>query len=210
MAKTAWPTTTELTNRLTGLGITTLPTGLALQDEIDAAVEMLEQESGQRPFKEESAAGTFELDPERRTFLDLRSRWTDIDSVEIDGDAVTAGEDYWAYPVDGPYMWLEFTRASVMTGLPQTIAVEGKRGYAVNIPLTVWLAVLDYAAGSIYKTAAAVGTVSAGAISEIQQDSVRLKYAGASTAAGQDTASKLMDSAVETFRRYKRPQIGGL
>jgi hypothetical protein len=210
MAKTAWPNTTELTNALTGLGVTSIPTGVTLQDELDAAVEMLEELSGQSPFLIEDAAADFLLDPSRRTFLDLRSRWPSITSVSIDGTAQTANEDYWAKPYGGPYTSLEFLAAVVSNGEPHSVTVNGKRGYAATIPLRAWNAVLDYAAGKVYEKAAMSGAVSSGAVSRIKQDTVDIQFAGGSLAAGQDTASKLMNNAKQVMMSFRTPTFGGL
>lgn len=210
MAKTAWPTTTELTNRLTGLGVASTPTGVTLQDEIDAAVGVLERITGQKPFLVESAAADYLYDPTRRTNLALGTRWVSIDSVSISGDAQTENDDYYLKPYGGPYTRIEFLMPLVSDGYPLSVTVNGKRGYAATIPVEIWNAVLDYAAGRVYKTAAMAGTVALGAVTEIRQDTVDIKYAGGSAAMGQDTGSRLMDNATKIMSGYARASVGGL
>lgn len=206
MAKTAWPTTAELTNRLTGLGVTSIPTGVTLQDEIDKAVEMLERESHQSPFLAESTAADFKYDPTRSNIVDLRGEWFTIVSVTVDGTALTVNEDFWLRPFNGPYTSIEFN--TVQFGDPFTIVVNGKRGVGSNIPLRAWGAVLDYAAGGVYRTASNAGTVATGSVKRIKQDSVEVEYAGGSSAMRQDTASILQDEAIGVFRSFRKLGVG--
>lgn len=209
MAKTAWPDTTELTNALTGLGVTSIPTGVTLQDELDAAVEMLEELSGQSPFLVQDDDADYLIDPSRRTFLDLRGRWVSIESVSIDGTAQTANEDYWAKPYGGPYTSLEFLAAVVSSGEPQSVTVNGKRGYAATIPLRAWNAVLDYAAGKVYEKAAMSGAVKSGSVTEIRQDTVGIKFSG-SGSGSMSTGDKLMADAKKAMMSFRTPTFGGL
>lgn len=206
MAKTAWPTTTELTNRLTGLGVTTIPTGVVLQDEIDKAVAVLEQVSGQSPFLMEDSAGVFKYSPPSSDWLDLKGRWATITEVSVDGEVQVENTDYYLLPYDGPYRMIRF--CGNLTGDPLTVSVTGKRGYSDTIPLDVWLAVLDYAAATVYETAQASGAVMTGPVSEIQQDSVKLKFAGGSMAEGASTANRLKDEAQRVFVSKRTLSVG--
>lgn len=211
MAKTAWPDNTALTNRLTGLGVTTVPTGVTLADKILQAVEKLEDLSGQSPFLVEATNQTYNFDPSRRLLLDLKVSWVSIETVVVDGTTLTVNEDYWLQPYGGPYTFIEFNAALVSNGDPQTCVVTGKRGYAAQIPEEAYQAVLDWAAGEVYETAAMAGTVSAGTPTEVKMETVTVKYGSSSSSGGgTDTGKALKAKAEEVFWRLRRPSVGGV
>ncbi len=110
--------------------------------------------------------------------MDLRGQWFTIVSVTVDGTALTVNEDFWLRPFNGPYTAIEFN--TVQFGDPFTIVVNGKRGVGSNIPLRAWDAVLEWAAGDVYRTAANVGTVATGSVKRIEQDTVEVEYGGSS------------------------------
>lgn len=209
MAKSAWPTGVELTTYLGGLGVSTIPAGIIAADEVLAAVEAFEEIAGFSPFLQDAAAANFTFDPPRRDWLDLGTYFMTIVSVTRDGSTMTLATDYWTRPNTGaPFNSLALNGA--WCGDPQTIVVNGKRGYSATIPERLWNAVRDYAAAKVYAAAVAAGTVNLGAKTEIKQKDVTLKFAGGSSAMGQDTASKLKADAESVFYSFKRLSLGGL
>jgi hypothetical protein len=206
MAKTAWPTDTELTDRLNGLGVTAIPDGVDLEFEVEQAVEMLERESGISPFLADASAVTYNYDPTRSNILDLRFPWFEIDSVTVDGTALTLNEDYWLHPINAPFRSIEFNQ--VLFGEPQTVVVAGKRGMGANIPARAWAAVLDYAAGSVHRVASMAGTVDMGEVKRLKQGTVEWEFGGSGSGSDQDTASKLQNAAITVFRSFRRMGVG--
>lgn len=203
MPKSAWPTATDLTNRLSGLGVAALPAGVVAADEIAAAVSALESVTQIKPFLAEATTQTYVIDPTRRTYVHLNAMYAALNAVRIGGDSLTIGDDVWLDPPEGPYIGLKLV--SNVYGDPEEVEVDGKRGYSDSIPDDVWLAVLDYAAASVYETASMAGTVGVGPASEITQDSVRIKFGGG---AGEGTAEKLRKKAMAVFARYARVGLG--
>jgi hypothetical protein len=201
--KSSFPDATALTNRLTGLGVTSTPTGVVLADELEAAIEALEEETGRSPFLVDANDVTKKFSPPFDDWISLGGPWTSITSVTADGSALTVNEDYWLEPTTAPYTSVKF--AYPQLGLPQTIVIVGKRG--TSIPTELYNAVLDYAAGKVYKTAAIAGSVDSGMITELQQDSVKIKLAGGGSGA-MDTGSMLMESALKTFGKYRQLTVG--
>jgi len=207
MPKTTYPDSTDLTARLTGLGLTTIPAGVSLDDELEAAIEVLETVSNQAPFLAESVDSTSYLSPKRMPYVDLGARFISITSIAIDGETLTNEQDYWLVPAGGPYVGINF--AYPVSGEPNSIAVTGKRGNSENLPYRVWNAVLDYAAGSVHNIAVMAGTVKPGPVSEITQDTVKYKFGGG--ASGMEpgtTGDRLKAEAVRVFASLKRPSIG--
>lgn len=207
MAKTVWPITSELTSRLTGLGVSATPTGIALQDMIDMAVEQASLQTG-RQFIVDAADVEKVFDPPYTEYLDLKGDWNSVTSVEIGDTTLTIEEDYWLVPPAAPHT--SVTLASHWTLTPQTVTVTGKRG--IGIPTAVWLAVLDYAAAMVLQTSIGVGSSVAGPVTEIKQDSVTLKYGSGSSSSGGSAgtlAEQLKASAEDVFKRYQRLSVGG-
>lgn len=207
MSLTSWPTTTQLDSRLSGLGVSSFPTGLDKQRCIDAAVALCENITGQKPFLIDAAAADHPYDPPRTQRLFLRTRFPDVTSVSLDGDTLTEEEQYWLEPPgDGPYEAIRFL--GPVTGLPQTLVVNGKRGYNTEIPPDLWDAVLDMACVKPVRAAVASGTVTPGGISEIKQGTVDLKFGGSGSSGGSlSTADQLEKDALAVFMRYQVPGV---
>lgn len=210
MAQTDYPDDTALTAWLTGLGVTSIPSGIDLQDQIDAAVEELERISGQSPFLVQALNADFKFDPSRTTQLNLRSRWVSIATVTVAGDAKTEDTDFWLKPYGGPYTYIEFDDALISDGQPLSITVNGKRGYASELPQRVYDALLNYAAGSVMRASVIAGTTAIGPKRRIKQDSVEIEYAGGSSAQGQDSASVLQERARAVFASVRSVRVMGV
>lgn len=208
MAKSAWITDAELEAYLAGIGVATVPDGITLADEIDAAVEAFEEIAGFSPFLQDANAANFTFDPSRRDFLDLKTYFMTVVSVTRDTSLMVEGEDYWLKPNAGaPFTHLRTRDA--WSGDPQSIVINGKRGYSATIPTRLWNAVRDYAAANVYRMAVSAGTANLGAKTEISQKDVTLKFAGGSSAMGQDTASKLKNDAMGVFMTFRKLTFGG-
>lgn len=205
MAKTAWPTDTEVTDALEGLGVTTIPAGLDIDDVIDMAVAVLEDESGQSPFIEDAAPVTITINPPFSDWMLLGSTWTDVDSVTMDETLLVLGTDYWLEPAEGPFKSIRFR--DTWAGLPQTVEIVGKRGAGVNIPIMAWQGVLDYACGYVFSRAVIAGLVPSGSVIEAQEDSVKIKFSGGGSTS-KSTADTLMDGAKIAFASFRRFSVG--
>lgn len=207
MPLTSWPSTAELDSRLSGLGVASFPAGLDKQRCIDAAVDMLEQVSGQKPFLIEAAAADWSFDPSRRDEIVLNGRWPEIDSVTLDGGTLTLGEQYWLQPYGGPYTSVKFL--TPFTGLPQSLVVNGKQGYADEIPPTAWEAVLDYACVRPVRAAVQAGTITPGGVSEIDQGTVKLKFGTSSgSSASMTLDQQLEQGALKVFAGFRSFRAG--
>lgn len=210
MSKTAWPTEEEVTSRLTGLGVTSIPTGVTLQDEIDGAVEALQKATGRNPFLVQDTAADYKFDPTRNTFMSLQNRWVSITSITVADVVLTEDTDYWLKPYGGPYTSVEFATALISDGTPLSVTVNGKRGYSATVPVEVWNAVMDYAAANVYETAAQAGTVNSGSVTKIKQDTVELTFGSSSSgSSGQSTADSLRAKAMAVFAKYAHIGFGG-
>jgi len=180
--KSAWPTTTELDNYLAGIGVAT-PTGIDTQDTIDAAVQTWESLVGVTPWKADATASdrTFTLRGETNLSI---PPCVLVESVSIAGEELTVTTDWAAAPYGAttnskPYTYIEFRNryASEIGG----VTISAKWGYQSTIFEDVWFAVRDLAIGNILmsagmKSAYSGGSIVAGAIKEVRQADVTIKY----------------------------------
>lgn len=196
--KAAWPTDTELTDRLEGLGITTLPAGVDAQDMIDAAVEAFERATGYSPFLE-GASRTLVYDPPFDYVMDLVGGNTTVTAVELDGVALVSGTDYWTLPpnaaaLNQPITGIRFS--GIVVGAPQSVEVTGAPGYHDEIPTPAWEAVMAMACQ--YVILVKNGYI--GALSESTSGTVKMKFGGEEGS----TVSRLQnvfDTAVARYRK---------
>lgn len=186
MPKTAWPTTTEVTNRLTGWGVTSIPTGVTLQDEIDAAVEEFERLTRFDPFLANAGTSTRVFDPpgehgDPYVFL-FPGGAISVTTLKVGktagyaGTALTSGTHFFLErdAENEPYTRVRF--AEPQYGPPQSLEIVYREGYAVNLPLDAWVAVLNRAASRVYSMAQAS---TGGIVRRLKQDSVEVEYAAA-------------------------------
>lgn len=207
MAKTTWITPSELTDYLTGLGVTTIPTGIDLQDEIDGAVAMLEDVMGFAPALA-GASATYNFDPPRSFHLDI-GFFQSVTAVLVDAATLTSGVDYWPNPYNSlPYRRIQFSTRQY--GLPKTISVTGIKGRFSDIPLNVWNAVRDYAASGVYKSASIAGTVASGTVSRVKQGMREVEYATPSGTSAKSVDETLKSDALKVFQRFRPVQVIGL
>lgn len=210
----AWPTNTELTNYLTGLGFSA-PSGITVADEITAAVTQWEMDVKWSPWKEVTS-GSIYLDPNNSDVLLLPKPYTAITEVKIGvnaplsvaGTALTEGSGYFKMslkPGDStkPIIGLKFT--SIITGQVQSIKVTGTAGYQATIDQAVWGAVRDLAAAKIIKlaqikAASDLSDAGAGALTEIKQENVTLKFDNSEASS---TVSRLMANYEAIVAAYR-------
>lgn len=209
MAKLAWITEAALQTYLEGLGVTVIPAGISLQDEIDAATGMLHKTLGYVFLAGDSAS--YDYDPPRSHRLDLGGPFFTITVVKIGksnddaGTSLTEGQDYWRKPAV-PYTSIEF--ASRQYGDPESIEITGKKGATDDIPVDLWNAHRDYAAARVYRMAVATGLVSAGPVSRVKMGQMDVEIGnGAKTDPLDVTMEK---DAISVFKSYRRRACVGL
>lgn len=201
--KSAYPTTTEITNYLTGLGVT-LTSGIDLQDAIDSAVQTWESLVGVTPWKSDSTATarTFTLRGETNLSIPPCS---EVESVAIGEEELTVDEIWTACPVGAtgngfPFTMIEFkNRYTTDIG---GLTITAKWGYQSTIFEAVWFAIRDIAVGSILMSAGmhsafSGGSIVTGAIKEIRQADVTIKY---SESGGYDAAYKNAEILAKRYR----------
>lgn len=193
MPITEWPTETEMTAYLGGLGVT-VPAGIDLEAEVAAAVEKLNEVCGGL-FQEGVEADFDYLQPRSHTLI-LGRYFTAITSITYkdSGDTIPVSS-YRPLPLGGPFTRIEFLGR--MTG-SDLLVVEGNPGVTADIPQRVWNAVRDYAAASV------MGKTPAGLASSIDQGDIAVKYAQGVTMGG-----SLMVGADKTFSEWAMPRVGG-
>lgn len=205
MSKAAWPTVPEVTDRLTGLGVTSIPAGVSLQDEIDAAIGELHKAIGFAPFLASASDGYY-YTPPRSTTLLLGGPFFAITEVRTNystayaGDLLTSGDDYWLELP--PYGYIAFE--SRQYGDINSIKVTGQKGVTDDIPVDLWKAVLDRAAGGVLDQSVSLGDV-AGPISRIKQGGVDIEFGGKITT----MSATMSDRATKVFKSYRRPVLVG-
>lgn len=208
MSKSAWPNVAEVTSRLEGLGVTVIPAGISVQDEIDAAIACLHRAIGFSPFLAGSET-TYDYDAPRSFTLLLGAPFFTVTGVKINksndyaGDDLTEGIDYWLKP-GVPYGWIDL--ATRQYGDDQSIEVTGKKGVTDDIPVDLWNAVRDYAAASVLEVAVGTGAVMAGPVSNVRQGAVSVDFGTKS----EPLYVTLRDKSLEVFKAYKRPAAVGL
>ena len=194
--KSAWPTSSETSTRLTSYGLT-LPTGYTAQNAIDDAVAKWEYLCGFSPFLAGSS-NTYVHDPCDSEIVRLRAPFGQITSVEVDGEAVTIGDDVFLMPgsvVNEPYQFLQF--GWTVYGNPGTIEVTGKLGW-LQIPDAVWNAVLEFACGVVQRRTSGV----AGEVQSIKQESVQIEFRGGVTM-GSSLYAQTMEQLTALATRYR-------
>ncbi len=207
---TAWITSSELTSYLNSLGVTTMPSGIDLDDEVQAAIDQFEAETGYIPFLAETVDSTTLYDPNGTEMLDLLSGYVSITSVSVgvplggSGTEVDEGSYWFGWPSSPasrsqPIQFLRFV--SPQYGDPGSIAVVGKRGFGSTIPQRAWNAVRDMAASSVITTHEGFG----GAVKREKMGSVETEFASSSAglAGFHLSAATAWGDALKMYRRIR-------
>lgn len=211
MAKSAWITPAELTAYLTGLGLSSIPAGITLQDEIDGAVAVFEKILGISPYLA-IASDSYDYSPPRSAFLDLGGSFTAITVIKTGksltdaGTAQTEGQDYWLRPFGGPYTSVELSSREY--GDPDSIEVTGTKGVTANIAVDLWNGVRDYAAAGVLEMGVATGLVTQGPVSRVKQGGLDVEVGNGSKTA--PYYESLRDRSLKVFKSYRRPACVGL
>jgi len=183
MAKTAWPTGTELAAFVATIPNVTALTVGACQDIVDEVVNDFQLKTGRIPFLMDAAYSPRTFDPpdgrDRRLTLDIQS--VDVQSVTINvtptsaGTALTALKDYILEDVNAPAKGRPYEQIRLLVdpgSRMQSVVVVAKWGFGPNIPLDAWLGVMRQAAGK-----AAIQTLGlSGPLKMVQQGSVQRQY----------------------------------
>lgn len=207
MSKTAWPTVQEVTDRLTGLGVTSIPTGVSLSDEIAAAVSALHRAIGYSPYLAGDSA-SYEYNPPNSFILLLGGPFFTITAVKINksatyaGDSLTEGVDYWRKK-SVPYGYIEFS--SRQYGDPDSIEITGKKGATDDIPVDLWKAVLDHAAAGVLEQSIATGATTTGPVSSVKQGQMSVEFGNQT----EPMFTTLRTRSMEVFKTYRRPALVG-
>lgn len=201
MAKAAWPTGSELTAAVAGVG-GSIPSGYTAADIIAGVIQEWEEATGWEPFLAEVGTQTRQFDPTFGYTLRLPGFFT-VTSVVVNGVTMSEGTDYWALPYNStskmkPITGLRFLEP--LTGLPRTISVTGRMGYDDDIHEDAWLAVLNKAVARCLKLAAGAN----GSVSELKQGLVDVKY---SMEAGRSTIDRMEADFDKAARRYRRAEF---
>lgn len=202
MPKSAWPTGSQLSAAVAGVG-GAVPAGYTAADLIAAAIAEWERKTGWTPFLANVGTTTLEHDPSGWYTLRLRAPFFTVTSVTVDGVTKASGTDFWPMPYNSqtvmtPIVGLRFREPLV--GDPMTISVTGRLGYDDDIHEDAWMAVLNRAVAMVLEIDA--GTT--GQATEIEQGLVKVKYDSTS---GRGTIDRLNKNFTETVMRYKRADV---
>lgn len=204
MAKVAWPLAAELTSRLSGLGIASLPTGVVADDMIAAAVSAFEQQTGWVPFLQ-TTSGSRYLHPTFDYVLPLGCGYTAISAVKTGyspsdaGTTLTVNVDYWLEPLSArdenkPYTQIRFNTRQA--GQPRSIVVTGTRGYNDTIPEDAWQAVMAYACVGVIL----VKNGYIGPVADVTQGTVKVGYSVEADRGSVAALSMQFNMAVARYR----------
>jgi hypothetical protein len=201
MAKSAWPTGTELSAAVVGMG-SAIPAGFDEDDIIAGAVEEFERLTGWEPFLADAGSDTRQYDPTYGFTLRTDHFFT-VTSVTVAGVTKTEGTDFWVLPYNNALREKPITGLRFLTplqGLPREVSVTGRLGYDDEIHLDAWNAVLKRAVAQCLELAAGPS----GSVSEIEQGLVKVKYSGE---AGRSTIDRFNNEFKQVVRRYKRADV---
>ncbi|MDI9639708.1 hypothetical protein QPK87_04795 [Kamptonema cortianum] len=203
MAKLNWPTEAEVSSFLGAWGVASLPTGVNLQNEIDAAVGVLEKMSGYSPFLAGQLAQVWEVDGGSRR-VDLGHPCVQVTQVKVGGVLVPVSDWFLGPGLDSPFRWVEFK--SVVPNGRRSVEISARRGYGDVIPDDVWSAVRDFAAGLVLVIAESIGGIDSREVEEVRQDAVSVRY---TTDRDKVAPSRLLrDRALTVFDNYRLLGLG--
>jgi hypothetical protein len=175
MAHNAYPTTSDWTTYLNGIGLvrgdgSSLSAVLPLQTFLDSAVRAWEQRTGYLPFLAGTATSR-RFDPpgpnhgyppaitglnrggERILPLDagLAAEPTSVVVGYSDtdpGTTLTAGTQYWLHPYNALAKGMPYTRLEFVVpqwGAPRSVLVTGSWGFSQTVPDDAWEGIMAYA-----------------------------------------------------------------
>jgi hypothetical protein len=178
-----WPTTAELTTRLTEAGITA-PSTATMQAVINAGIQRFEAMTRFFPFLSTGSDETRRFTPPQSSFLKLKAGLITLTSLTThvspssSGSALTVNEDFWLMPEDAaergePYRWIHFR--SWQHGQPRSLVLVGKWGFGLTVPDEAWEAVMQLALAQVLRLSASEVS---GGMSSWMENNVQESYAG--------------------------------
>jgi hypothetical protein len=144
----AWPTTSEVEAVLIAMGFKTVTiSSLGVATEVCSigtainsatlqaqAVAALEAATGFKPLIAPAEATAVKFDPPQNGMkLFIRQALCDVDSISVNGTALTEDEGYWVYSNDGQVQWIDF-RLLPAYRIPKCIVITGKWGRFTAVP----------------------------------------------------------------------------
>lgn len=212
---TAWPTTTELTARLSQMGVT-LPAAFdssSQQSAIDAITTIVTSVT-KRTFVAFAGVKYFDGTGTGEIEIDEYISFTDVQLVGyLSAPALSMANVYGPAEEQKPNTRLMIFQGSLpalgriwLDSFPRgrrNIKVTGTWGYGATIPVDLWEAVLDAAADRLarrktYSTAGLLGS--------IRDDDVTLQYGGtAGMGEAAITALSPYGELMAALKKYKRP-----
>lgn len=145
---TAYPTETDLLRRIEDLGIITQASavGFDLTTKVEAAARAWERDTGHQPFLAAASASARYFDPPvRSSRLDLDTGLASLTSLTISGTTMTLNRDFYLSPRNAParnepYTSVDF--AGPVSGVPMSIVITGRWGYATDLHADAWEAII--------------------------------------------------------------------
>lgn len=206
----AMPTGTELAAFLVARGILTeVPADVSDMDDIMLSVVAgWERDTGWKPFL--SPAGeltrTYEL---QGNLLFLECGLITVDTLEVDGNELTEGTDFWLQPANEDRK-TRILFNNLQSSQPSGIEINGHWGYTYDIDdcPDVTRALLSKGAAEYLRDIANTVVGKGGSVVELQQDDVRKKYTNSTGATGEyeGTLQQQFGQAYQrAVGRYKAP-----
>jgi hypothetical protein len=199
MALTAYPTSAEVSARLTAEGIN-VPANVGYITE--AAISRFESLTGYIPFLGDAAPTSWTYDPPLNTpFMSLDGGFWDVDSIVVDGTTFTLNDDYILLPLNAAGRgrgWdaVEFRKHPGTERI--SVVVTGKRGYAEELPYDAYEAIMSLAI-AMSVAPSLQGTF--GAFSRIKQGSVEVEGGNAEESSKASMYAKQFMSVVTKYKR---------
>lgn len=196
-----YPQVTDVRDYLAARGVSA-PADAVLARYLDSAVTEFESLTGYKPFLAEATPSTYYYNAAGR-WHDLEAGYVEIVSVEVitdvetmSGQALAAGSDYIALPLNGlPKNLLYFPMR--LGFAPLRLKVRGRRGYSDAVPAEVFNAILWRAATFV------LGQVQ-GSLTAVKEGDVSLQFAEGDTAGAEAREYR------RTVQRYRRVAYGAV
>lgn len=205
----AYPDESVLMARINDLGIIAESTilGFDLSAKIATAISDWEYATGHQPFLAASSNSTRYFDPPRDGRLTFDTGLASFTSLTLSGTTLTSGTDFYLGPQNAsarsiPYEWADF--GSNPGGLPRSIAITGRWGYATTLPPIAWEAIISRAL-LLAQPEMALG-ISKGVYS-IRDDTFDVRYGGGGVTPLQTEAKIWADNYRSAVRRMQRIAI---
>lgn len=197
-----YPTDRELADFLVNAGF-----GGATESDVrgmaSAAAVEWERATGWRPFRADDLAATYAYDPPTHgLWLELGTAFLTITQVKVNvthddptGVTLVEGRDYLLETSQGVVQRLRFDTAFCRS--PKSVRVTGRRGYCIDLPDDVFVAILARAASNASPSVQG----SPGPVKRVEQGPVRYEYALEAGRAQTDRWDQQFARAVARYQR---------